>query len=46
MTFKLWDRWAPSLGILTVVCWALAFAVAGSNPSILAGSAGWGCSSA
>jgi Domain of unknown function (DUF4386) len=33
MTFKLWDRWAPSLGILTVVCWALAFAVAGSNPS-------------
>jgi hypothetical protein len=33
MTFKLWDRWAPSLGILTVACWALAFAVAGSNPS-------------
>jgi hypothetical protein len=78
MTFKLWDRWAPSLGILTVVCWALAFAVGGSNPSTddsdsqitsrpslsvpsssgrrphwpcgrpsyLAGSAGWGCSSA
>jgi hypothetical protein len=33
MTFKLWDRWAPSLGILTVACWALAFAVGGSNPS-------------
>jgi hypothetical protein len=33
MTFKWWDRWAPMLGILTVVCWIVAFAVGGSNPS-------------
>jgi hypothetical protein len=33
MTFKLWDRWAPVLGILTVVCWVLAFVLGGSNPS-------------
>jgi hypothetical protein len=33
MTFKLWDRWAPVLGIFTVVCWALAFVIGGSNPS-------------
>ena len=28
-----WERWAPSLGILAVVCWIVAFAVAGSTPS-------------
>jgi hypothetical protein len=33
MTFNRWERWAPALGILTVVCWVVAFAVGGSNPS-------------
>jgi hypothetical protein len=28
-----WERWAPSLGILAVVCWIVAFAVAGNSPS-------------
>jgi hypothetical protein len=33
MTFTRWERWGPSLGILTVVLWVLGFAIAGSNPS-------------
>jgi hypothetical protein len=33
MTYRWWERWAPSLGILTVVCWIVSFAIAGSNPS-------------
>jgi hypothetical protein len=33
MTFRWWERWSPTLGILAVVLWIVAFAVGGSSPS-------------
>jgi hypothetical protein len=32
MTFRWWERWSPTLGILAVVTWIVAFGVGGSSP--------------
>jgi hypothetical protein len=31
--FKLWERWGTALGVLAIILWAIAFALAGNSPS-------------
>ena len=33
MLFRWWERWSALLGAVTVVCWFVAFSIAGGNPS-------------
>ena len=32
MTFRMWERWGPSAGVLAVVCWIVTFIVGTNGP--------------